>query len=271
MSGFRVVDNVLHQRLADALRQAAVDLPLADQRVDHAPQVVDHGVAVDAHLAGMRVDFQFANVAAVGVVGRIGIPRSTGFQADAQILWYACRTVERLCDIRKAHALVGAGDAEPAFVEFDIAGGRLHQMRRHQLCFFDHGERSLAQGRAAHQRRPRRKRSAAEGHLVGVALQVADGFEWHPEPVGDHLRVGGGVPLPVRVRARDDGDGAAGIAASEGASLRPAKFSRGRLIETRTGELTRTSFTTSLPLRSWKKAKRKLIDSASNSGGAPVA
>ena len=51
---------VLEQRLADALRHAAVDLPRADHRVEHPAEVVDHGVAVDRHGAGLGIDLDLA-------------------------------------------------------------------------------------------------------------------------------------------------------------------------------------------------------------------
>ena len=50
LAAVAVVDHVLHQRLADALRDAALDLAFADHRVDGAPAVVDDGVAVDRRL-----------------------------------------------------------------------------------------------------------------------------------------------------------------------------------------------------------------------------
>ena len=44
----RLVDDLLHQRLADALGDAAVDLALERQRIDDGADVVDDGVARDS-------------------------------------------------------------------------------------------------------------------------------------------------------------------------------------------------------------------------------
>jgi hypothetical protein len=63
-----VVTDVLHQRLADALHHAAMDLALEQHRVEHGADVVDHAVAHDLDLAGLRVDLDLADVAAVGEV-----------------------------------------------------------------------------------------------------------------------------------------------------------------------------------------------------------
>ena len=52
LAGF-VVDDMLHQRLAGALRDAAVDLAVQQQRVELDAEVVDHGIAHDLDLAGV--------------------------------------------------------------------------------------------------------------------------------------------------------------------------------------------------------------------------
>src|ERR1051326_8712115 len=68
-----VVDGVLEQRLADALRHAAVHLALDDHRIDHGAEIVDRGPARDRHLAGIAIDLDFANVTASreGEIGRV--------------------------------------------------------------------------------------------------------------------------------------------------------------------------------------------------------
>ena len=62
--------DVLHQHLARALRDAAVDLAVQQQRIEHGADVVDHAVAHDLDLAGLRVDLDLADVAAVREVRR---------------------------------------------------------------------------------------------------------------------------------------------------------------------------------------------------------
>ena len=70
--GGLVVDQVLEEGLAQALDDAAVDLSLDEERVDHVAHVVDHGVADHAHRARGLVDLHLADVAAVreGDAGR---------------------------------------------------------------------------------------------------------------------------------------------------------------------------------------------------------
>ena len=64
----RVEMDVLHQRLAGALRDAAVDLAVQQQRIEHGADIVDHAVAHDLDLAGFLVDLEFADVAAVRII-----------------------------------------------------------------------------------------------------------------------------------------------------------------------------------------------------------
>src|SRR5205085_12160496 len=44
------------QRLAHALGDATMDLPLDERVVEHPPAIVDRGIAAEAHDAGLRVD-----------------------------------------------------------------------------------------------------------------------------------------------------------------------------------------------------------------------
>ena len=45
LTGVRLVDDLLHQDLADALRDAAVNLAGQRQRIDHGADVVDDEIA----------------------------------------------------------------------------------------------------------------------------------------------------------------------------------------------------------------------------------
>ena len=56
----RVVDVLLVERPADALRHAALDLPLDIARVDRAPTSWAATKAQDRHLAGLGIDLDIA-------------------------------------------------------------------------------------------------------------------------------------------------------------------------------------------------------------------
>src|SRR6516165_11797731 len=57
---------MLKESLANALDDPAMDLALEQERVDGAPEIVDDGVALDYHDAGIGIDFDLDDVAAVG-------------------------------------------------------------------------------------------------------------------------------------------------------------------------------------------------------------
>ena len=63
----------LEQRLADALRDAAMHLALDDHRVDEVAEIVGGDELHDLGVAGLRVDLDLADVAAgrEGEVGRV--------------------------------------------------------------------------------------------------------------------------------------------------------------------------------------------------------
>ena len=80
----RVVDVFLVERPADALRDAALDLPLDIARVDGTADVLRGDETQHRHLAGLRIDLDVAELGgeagrhAVGVDRRCGDDRPAG-------------------------------------------------------------------------------------------------------------------------------------------------------------------------------------------------
>src|SRR5262245_42302081 len=103
---------MLKESLANALYDPAMNLALEEERVDGAAEIVDHSVALDYDAAGIGIDFDLDNVAAVGerlgwrhpVMRRIE-PR---LHARRQFRRIACRLRHR----ENIEAEIGAGDAE---------------------------------------------------------------------------------------------------------------------------------------------------------------
>ncbi len=68
----RVVDDFLEQRIADALRDAAMHLAVGNQRIDDAAGIFDGEEFFDRDAAGFHVDFDDRDVAGIGErAGRI--------------------------------------------------------------------------------------------------------------------------------------------------------------------------------------------------------
>jgi hypothetical protein len=175
LAGLVVVHAVFQQRLADALHQPAVHLALDDHRVDDGAEVVHRGEAVDAHLAGLPVDLDLADVGAArkGEVGRVVEGRFV--QARLQLVErVVVRHVGRERHLAERDLLVGALDRELAVGELDVGVARLHQVRRDLLGLgLDLVER-LHDGRAAHRDGARAVGAHAEGHAAGVAVHHVD-------------------------------------------------------------------------------------------------
>src|SRR5947208_13675328 len=57
---------MLKESLADALDDPAMDLALEQQRIDGAAEIVDDGVALNYDGAGIGIDLDLGDVAAVG-------------------------------------------------------------------------------------------------------------------------------------------------------------------------------------------------------------
>ena len=67
-----VVDDLLQQRVADALGDAAVHLAVGDHRIDDAAGILRHQEFLDLDVAGLHVDLDDGDVAGVGeCAGRI--------------------------------------------------------------------------------------------------------------------------------------------------------------------------------------------------------
>jgi hypothetical protein len=58
-----VVHRTLQQGLPDALRDAAMNLPFDNHRIDHCAEIVDGGPIHDVSLAGLTINLDLANVA----------------------------------------------------------------------------------------------------------------------------------------------------------------------------------------------------------------
>src|SRR5262245_9189254 len=103
---------MLKESLANALYDAAMDLALEQERVDGAAEIVDDRIALDCDDAGIGVDLDLDNVAAVGesLSWRYAVMRRVEprLQARRQFGEIARRLGHR----KNIEAEIGAGNAE---------------------------------------------------------------------------------------------------------------------------------------------------------------
>src|SRR5262249_45707338 len=146
---------MLKESLANALDDPAMDLALEQERVDGAAKIVDDGVALDYDGAGIGIDLDLDDVAAVGeglswrhaVMRRIE-PR---LHARRQLRGIA----RRLRNRENIEAEIGAGHAESP-VGKPYARARASQKVHSELCAFpDEGAPRLEKRRAPDGKPPR--------------------------------------------------------------------------------------------------------------------
>jgi hypothetical protein len=65
-----IIDRMFKESLANALYDPARDLAFEQERVDGAPEIVDDGIALDYDAAGIGIDLDLGDLAAVGEVFR---------------------------------------------------------------------------------------------------------------------------------------------------------------------------------------------------------
>ena len=200
-----VVEAFLVERRGDALCDAAVDLPVDDQRIDDGATVVDCDVPDKASVAGLRVDLDDGGVRAArpGEVGRVVDRRllEPRLHPVGEVVRRPCLERGRLDPHRllriSLHAELTRGELQVIRIDLELVGGD-------QACLLDHlltrmPERDAADG----------ERAAAVGvHAVlrnsGVSVQHLDLSRVDPEQVGDDLRPRRLVSLPVRRGACHD-------------------------------------------------------------------
>ena len=189
------------------------------QRIEHAPDIVDDNIIDDFDDTGVAVDLDLTDVAAVGI-GRTRWQNDGAFcQPDLHTRGQARRCVGSLRDIDQSDRAVGALDGEVAVVEADIGLGGLQQMGGDTLGLVDNLFRRPLQRRAADADRARAKGSFAVGHHVGVAIDDVDLIEVEAEQFRSDLAERRFVSLSVGVGTHRHGDAAIAFETNCGAFL----------------------------------------------------
>src|SRR5213596_726085 len=186
-----IVDRLLVQGLADALRNAALDLSFDDYVIDDPADVVATDDASEPDLAGLRIDLDFAGLGAVGPGRRRGGLGS----GDAERLFRLARR-----ELGQPDGAVGAGNPEGPIAILDVARGRLERLRRKLLAARNGLAARGHHGRAAHESRAR-SHAAYAIREVGVALNDMDFLNGDSQYFGEQLGIRGFQPLPHRLRA----------------------------------------------------------------------
>ena len=131
-----VIDRAFHQRLADSLGNAPKNLPLHDHRIDDGAKIIHRRPTHNLGHASLLVDLDLADVAARGKVEVRGVVEHTLLEPGLDLgSWEFVANVSLASRQRPPFdRLVGAGHAELAVFELDVAFGGLEQVRRDLLA-----------------------------------------------------------------------------------------------------------------------------------------
>src|SRR5690606_32269658 len=192
----RLVHDLLAQRLPDPLHRAALELADDDHGIDHPAHVVAGRVRDDVRDAGLGIDLDLADMAAV----RPGRPAHRGRRIDVDRLARLARG-----ELEQADAAIGADDGEARVAVLDVAGGYLESLGGELAGMVDGLPRAALDGRAAGEQRAGARAAEAVG-AVGVALDDADAVDRHAEGVDRELGIAGGDALAHRLGGGNDLD-----------------------------------------------------------------
>ena len=201
---------MLPQRLADALRDRAVGLAMEDHRIDRPADIIDRTVARDLDRASLRLDFDLAHRATVGIAPvrerLVAFSRERSAQAVVEII----EGLRRARDIEQSDRALRSSCPESAVRELDLVGIYVEHVSRDPAAAIDHGSGGAAHADARHAHRASRMRPAADRNDVGVALYQSDLLERHAEPLAHALGEARFMPLAARQRPDRDFDSALG-------------------------------------------------------------
>src|SRR5262249_7601087 len=139
---------MLKESLANALNDPAMDLALEQERFDGAPESVDDGIALDYDAAGIGIDLDLGDVAAVGegLSWRYAVMRRVEPRLHAR---RQPRGIARSLRHREnIEAEIGAGHAEYPIGKTYVLRRDFQKVRSQLRAFVDNGASRLVERRA---------------------------------------------------------------------------------------------------------------------------
>ena len=187
---------MLEPGLADALRDAAVELAVDDRRVDALPDIVHPDEAPKLDGAGIGIDFDLAGVGSIGDGGAIALEVGTRAAIAGGIRVPGKRSAE----LQESDSDIGAGHRESAGPETDVLARRLQGIggMGAQLVHETVGGAQQGGSRALQRCRSPGCRTA-RGEEIGIALNQLDRLRRHAEMPGKEQGKRRLVALPDRL------------------------------------------------------------------------
>ena len=218
---------MLVERLSDALRNAAMLLAVDDHRIQHLPEIINHHVAVDRDLTGLRVDLDLDRMRAVRIAWRLGRMTAGAFEPDAESGHWPIGAKDAF-----ATSTSGMASSVPATVKVPSLNSMSPTSASNIVADIAFALSMIASAARRSALPPttalRSVGAAPELHLGSVALHIADLVERYAEEFMDELWEHCRVPLSVRVRAAEHQDPAKLDVIADRAAAQLAGLFRGR-------------------------------------------
>ena len=148
-----IIDRMLKESLANALYDPAMDLALEQERVDGAAEIVDDGVALDYDGAGIGIDLDLDDVAAIGE----GLSWRYAVMRSIEAWLHACRQLRgiarRLRHRENIEAQISARHAEYPIGKAYVVRRDFQKVRGELRAFADDGAPRLVERRARDRKR----------------------------------------------------------------------------------------------------------------------
>ncbi len=127
---------MLQQHLTHPLRDAAMNLAVHQRVVEHGAAIVDRVIADQCDLAGLRLDFDFGDMTAIGKRLR-GVDIALGVEAFGNLA--LLRHLGSLgSELEQTDRAIGADHLEQTAAIGDVLVVGFEQLRREHPAFFHH-------------------------------------------------------------------------------------------------------------------------------------
>src|SRR5450759_3886633 len=178
---------MFEQRLSESLSNPAMQLTANDHRVDNHSEVSDHSIAGDLDHAGFRINFDFANMAAVRKVEIPDRELTARIKTLRKVIRQLARRPHARGEFAHADREIGPGGAEHASAELDVVFRYFQHMRRQVAPLLDYEIAGHLDGGTCHDHGTRGKAAHAAWNIEAVALANANRVERNTELAGNDL------------------------------------------------------------------------------------
>ena len=169
-----VIHQMLSEGLADPLHHPTMDLAFKRKLVDDGADIVDDDIAQHFGSAGLGIDLDLADVAAVWKVRDLGRKTCDLVEPGFEPFGDPRRHIGGRGHILQSHHAVGANHAKGPVGEFDVVLGRFQCVRCDPIRLGDYLVGRDRRGAAAEHRGARGIGAAAVGRQIGVGVRHAN-------------------------------------------------------------------------------------------------